>query len=496
MSKKVLNEGGLRDIKKLAERYQKAKIFFHQDLDGVATAIGMKDYLVRNGIQVVDAEIIQYGDKEFTIQKPMAEGDIMPVLVDFAHGKPIFKIHTDHHDSQAGADDTKSKSFRSARSNVESMSQILSPSDIFPNEDITLISTVDSANYKQYGITPDQVTNFVKEVDPTKSAGENKMLFGLVVNKLLLAYKNKPSFLEQLVLQCTPSMINIYLKIRELAKINGYASPEDMMSNHEDYVEKQKSNPNVRYEDGIIIQYGGGSMFKPGSYDRYTPFKNYPEADFLVIAWPMGLVQASCNPFKETRALKGVDLGAIAGELINDMKPWGENYVVPLSTIKHVSEGNKVDKIKNPIGFTFSDLKALYADEELTNQQDSLLKIIENIMSKPSNELSDKQFEMLDKIGIPLMKIIERNSGGHKCITNISGLQYFKRAKRPSYGYRPKSKQSGETPYVSLVKNVQMKMVQKLKDKVKDSQIEESNKTYKITESQFKTIVGDLKMKK
>ena len=41
-----------------------------------------------------------------------------------------------------------------------------------------------------------------------------------------------------------------------------------------------------------------------------------------------------------------------------------------------------------------------------------------------------------------------------------------------------------------------MKMVQKLKDKVKDSQIEESNKTYKITESQFKTIVGDLKMKK
>ena len=276
MSKKVLNEGGLRDIKKLAERYQKAKIFFHQDLDGVATAIGMKDYLVRNGIQVVDAEIIQYGDKEFTIQKPMAEGDIMPVLVDFAHGKQIFKIHTDHHDSQAGADDTKSKSFRSARSNVESMSQILSPSDIFPNEDITIISTVDSANYKQYGITPDQVTNFVKEVDPTKSAGENKMLFGLVVNKLLLAYKNKPSFLEQLVLQCTPSMVNIYLKIRELAKINGYASPEDMMSNHEDYVEKQKSNPNVRYEDGIIIQYCGGSMFKPGSYDIYTPFKNYP----------------------------------------------------------------------------------------------------------------------------------------------------------------------------------------------------------------------------
>lgn len=493
MSKKVLNEGGLRDIKKLAERYQMAKIFFHQDLDGVTTAIGMKDYLERNGIRVVDAEIIQYGDKEFTIQKPMANSDIMPVLVDFAHGKPIFKIHTDHHDSQAGADDTKAKSFRSARSNVESISQVLSPSDIFPSDDIKIISTVDSANYKQYGITPDQVTNFVKEVDPTKSAGENKMLFGLVVNKLLLAYKNKPNFLEQLVLQCSPSMINIYLKILELAKMNGYASPEEMMKNHENYVEAQKESANVRYEDGIIIQYGGGSMFKPGSYDRYTPFKNYPDADFLVIAWPMGLVQASCNPFKEERALKGVDLGAIAKELIDEMKPWGEKYTIPLSTIKHVSEGGKVNKLKNPIGFTFSDLKALYADEELSGQQESFLKMIENIMSKPSDKLTDKQFEMLDKIGIPLMKIIERNSGGHKCITNISGLQYFRRAKRPSYGYRPKSNNDGETPYVSLTKNIQMKMVEKLKKQIKDSKLEESKKSYKITESQFKTIVSSLK---
>jgi len=493
MSKKVINEGGIRDIKKLADRYPSAKIFFHQDLDGVTTAIGMKEYLERNGIRVVDAEIIQYGDKEFTIKKPMAETDVMPVLVDFAHGKPIFKIHTDHHDSQAGADDTKATSFRSARSNVESISQVLSPSDIFPNDDIRIISTVDSANYKTYGITPDQVTNFVKQVNPEKTASENKMLFGLVVNKLLLAYKNKPNFLEQLVLQCTPSLINIYLKILEIAKTNGYASPEEMMKNHEDYVEKQKENPNVRYEDGIIIQYGGGSMFKPGSYDRYTPFKNYPDADFLVIAWPMGLVQASCNPFKEDRALKGVDLGEIARKLIDELRDWGNKQIVPLSVIKHVSEGGKVDKAETPIGFTFSDLKALYADVELDDKQESYLKVIESIMSKPSNQLTDKQFAVLDKIGIPLTKIIERNSGGHKCITNISGLQYFKRAKRPTYGYRPKSNREGETPYVTLVKRVQEKLVSMLKKEVNKDQLDESKMTFKMTESQFKTIIESMK---
>jgi single-stranded DNA-specific DHH superfamily exonuclease len=137
--KKLLKESGLRDIRKLANRYPKAEIYFHQDLDGVTTAIAMKHYLESNGIKVVDSHIIQYGDKEFAVKKNDAKGDTMPVLVDFAHGKPMFVIHTDHHDRQAGAEETKSVSFRSSRSNVETVSQIVSPKEIFSNEDLTLI---------------------------------------------------------------------------------------------------------------------------------------------------------------------------------------------------------------------------------------------------------------------------------------------------------------------------------------------------------------------
>ena len=110
--KKLLKESGIRDINALAERYPKAEIYFHQDLDGVTTAIAMREYLESYGIDVVDADIIQYGDKEFAVKKNDGEGDTMPVLVDFAHGKVMFKIHTDHHDRQAGADETKSTSFR------------------------------------------------------------------------------------------------------------------------------------------------------------------------------------------------------------------------------------------------------------------------------------------------------------------------------------------------------------------------------------------------
>ena len=131
----IINESGIRKIKELSNSYDKAEIYFHMDLDGVVTAIAMKSYLEKYGIVVVGAHKIQYGDLEFAIPKPSADG-IMPVLVDFAHGKPMFTIHTDHHDSQAGVEDHTSTDFSSARSNVETISQKVSPTDLFPNEDL------------------------------------------------------------------------------------------------------------------------------------------------------------------------------------------------------------------------------------------------------------------------------------------------------------------------------------------------------------------------
>ena len=71
--KQLIKESGIRDISKLRARYKTAKIYFHQDLDGVTTALGMKHYLEQNGIKVVDAETIQYGDKEWAIQKAITE---------------------------------------------------------------------------------------------------------------------------------------------------------------------------------------------------------------------------------------------------------------------------------------------------------------------------------------------------------------------------------------------------------------------------------------
>ena len=468
---KILLESGLRDIKDLAKRYPKAKIYFHQDLDGVTTAIAMKKYLEDNGINVVDSEVIQYGDKEFSVKKPDARGDVMPVLVDFAHGKPMFVIHTDHHDRQVGAEKDASKSFRQARSNVETISQIISPKDLFGSEDIRLISTVDSADFSRQGITIKDVINYLFKLDKDKSASENKMMMGLTTNKLLLAFKNKKGFLESLVMDSEPSLISILGNIKNWMSSNTRETPQDLQRNAERYMDSMKSHKDVQVTDGIIVQYGMGRLQGTGSYDRYTPFRNNPDADFLIIMWPLGLVQASCNPFKKDRELKGVNLGEIAQEVLAKWESQLKQKTVPLSTIKHVSESSV-----NPesVGFTFKDFDALYGGKiQMIDGGEDILKKIQTIMEKPFDELTESERQVLDKIGINAWELIQANSGGHKCITNISGLNYLGRATRPSSGPYKYDPERENAPYIKFVKMIGEEFFKKLKEKIavsKDSE--------------------------
>jgi len=427
----------------------------------------VREYLENNGIKVIDAHVIQYGDKEFAVKKNDASGDVMPVLVDFAHGKPMFVIHTDHHDRQAGVEKGTSTSFRPSRSNVETISQIVSPKEIFPNEDLTLISTVDSANYASKDISVDEVINYLFKLDKDTSLTKNKLMLGLVTNKLLLAFKNKPGFLEELVMTSKPSLLNILLNIKRLMTEKGYATIPQLQKNKESYIEQMKSHPNVKVDGNIIVQYGGGKMTSPGSYDRYTPFKNNPEADFLVIAWPLGLVQASCNPFKKERELKGVNLGEVAQEVLSKWEGKLKEKEIPLSTIKWISESSK-EFGEESVGFTFKDFKALYGDKFNSNNEESLSRL-EEIMDEPFKNLSDEDMSLLDRITINAWDLIQANSGGHKCITNISSLNYLGRSKRPPEGKYKYDPNAEDAPYVKFTKMIQSEFVNLLKQKIEES---------------------------
>ncbi len=462
----LITESGIQDIKKLAERYPKAQIYFHLDLDGVVSAIAMREYLNKYGIETIGFKTIQYGDKEFALVKPDASKDVMPVLVDFAHGKPEFKIHTDHHDTQTGVEDAATQ-FKPARSNVETISGIISPTDIFPTGDIDLFRTVDSADFYRKGIKPEEVINFIFKLDKEKDIEKNRQAAGFALNKLILAYKNKPGFLEKLAMFSNPSIVSMFMKGKELANEMGFPGVETLQTNSEDYRERLKNFDKVQQKGKILVQYGIPSAFKPGSYDRYSSLEMYPDVEYFLMIWPMGLIQTSCNPFK-SKFDENVNLGDMASEVLDEFKSELESIDIPLSQIKRISERSVTSTLQKLIkqsdedfgdvksekdffGFRFKDLIALYKDNIKginPDKKSSFNELITDIANRPYSDLSRKQKKVLDYVSVNAYDIIKANSGGHPCITNISGINYL-------------GKQGGD-----FLKRIAKRMLDKLSEKV------------------------------
>jgi len=180
----------------------------------------------------------------------------------------------------------------------------------------------------------------------------------------------------------------------------------------------------------------------------------------------MGLVQASCNPYKEDRALKGVNLGEMKDVIVNGLKAWGSDKIVPLSTIKWVSESSR-EFGQESVGFTSTDLKAFYGDKfKAVDGGEKYLNTLMTLMDIPYNELTEEQLQVLDKFGVPIGELIDENSGGHKCITNISGLNYYGRSRRKPKSSGGYDRGEDDAPYVALTKNIQKKFVDLLKKEI------------------------------
>ena len=80
-------------------------------------------------------------------------------------------------------------------------------------------------------------------LDKDKPLQKNKMLLGLVINKLLLAFKNKPGFLEGLVMDSEPSLMSILTNIKDWMKKTNAAKPEELQKNAENYKEIYEKFP-------------------------------------------------------------------------------------------------------------------------------------------------------------------------------------------------------------------------------------------------------------
>lgn len=426
MEKNPSSAANKSDLSDVVGTTRKCEIYFHKDLDGVTSALAMKQVLKgQYNIDTVDCHTIQYGGLEFAVQPPKPGN--LAVLVDFAHSKPMFTIATDHHQEQVGAEDTKSTYYKHSRSNVETISGEIAKQEIFPQGDINFIQTIDSANFLKYGIQPEDVQQSILQLDKSQPIDKLKFTMGFVVNRLLLAYKNKRitvkskdgsrdhinrNFLECLLLDSSPNLYSMFNNIKHYItnaktsdRLGRLATPQEVAKNLSDYIQRMKTYKDKTFDDNykIIQQYGGGDMMKPGSYDRYVVFKNTPESEFLCIIWPMGLIQVSCNPFKEKK-LKDINLGEIAKEVLGKYESVFKRYFVSLEAIKQVYETsqdwNQMQKAIGDsyvgIGFKFSDLEAFYIDC-IYNKQDKVVNILNKVLEIDFRANSEK-YEDIDVI--------------------------------------------------------------------------------------------------
>lgn len=473
-------------MKEISSSYKEAEIYFHQDLDGVASALAIKYYLEKYRIKVIDTHIIQYGSIEFNVVSPK-EG-CLPVIVDFAHVKDIFKLATDHHDKQAGANINMSTNFKKSRSNVETISGEINSSDVFTYLDIEMIKTVDSADYAKYNLKPEQIQKSFFNLNKNRTPGSNRFLLGLVVNRLLLALKNKRisivsldgktkhtnrNLLECLVSDSKPTAYSLYLNLRHYIKhavsyewnmdLKTYHDPKKLPSqaqlnfNLNNYILSRKEFLNINgqilknrelewdNQYKIIKQFDIGETFKTGSYDRYVVFRNFPESEWVCTIYKMGLIQISGNPFKEKK--ENIHLGNVTKELFTKYKEQLSFFRIPISSIKRINESESY-KLKqkysefDPIGFKFNDLATFYGENiyYLPNRREGDLKTVAKLnvytdsvdlqfvrttMNKLYSEWTIDEKQEMALFKIPGLNILEIMSGGHPSITNMQGLNFL-----------------------------------------------------------------------
>ena len=503
---------GIRNIKKLAKKYKQAEIYFHIDLDGVTSALAMKEYLNSYGIKVVAAHKLNYGSDEYNISAP-EEGN-MGVMVDFSHGKPFIQIHTDHHQSQIVYNDA-SVHFRHSKSNASTISSIIG-NGIFSSDDEKAIDMIDSASFVEYNINPKEVGNAVFKCDKNKDNFKRHLEMALACNKLLLTYKNRNAWLTNLVMNCKPSLESIYNQLLKWTIDNHsedyriYKLPTEINENVEKYFEdqKNKSKVSLNCEDintlkngqsiligDCIVQVGGGYMKRIGSYERYTAFRIFPQAKYFIMIWDeIGMMQVSRNPWNLT-VNDNVDLGKI---VLHDMflnqfskTQWLNNKSVSLLALKSEFERNIEDeKEKYCIGFNILDFESIFKNCRTEFDVDPENKISRSMSLRMSKywcenmnparaEQSMRMIRFMNNQRVSLIDVIKTMSGGHKAITNLTGFNMLNRQlqidaslSKNDNPFRPlteeereeiKEKKNGEDTYVlKLLKTFAKEVVQKL----------------------------------
>jgi len=181
-------------------------LIFHDDMDGIVSAVIMKKYLIEHKFNIKKYGIINYqeGWEAFDI-----DPTLIVVAVDFADDMPGVDVYIDHHgrfSEELQSTPQKKGSIKTATgSAAEGIAQQLGVP--FSNDTKNWIDMIDSAKYSEYDIDIRGILDF--DLNVIIHSKNPKLKFAAAMNQLLKRSDDR-TFIEVVYACSEPSIYNIF----------------------------------------------------------------------------------------------------------------------------------------------------------------------------------------------------------------------------------------------------------------------------------------------
>jgi len=189
---------------KLGKVGKKVMLYFHDDLDGVFSAVAIKKYLLSKGFDIVGYGVINYQEGWDVVE---LNPQYINIAVDFAEITDGIDVYIDHHGEFKDDEDLKGKfavktKTYSAYEGI--MDQLGLPVDSMVMD---VINMVDAAKYDDYGVKWTDLLDW--DYDYFKNHKNPKLMFAGVFNQLLKRGDYR-TFIEVVDNATEPSIYQIF----------------------------------------------------------------------------------------------------------------------------------------------------------------------------------------------------------------------------------------------------------------------------------------------
>ncbi|MFW5848004.1 MAG: hypothetical protein ACOCVF_03730 [bacterium] len=193
---------------------KKVMLYFHDDLDGIFSAVAIKKYLLSKGFELVGYGIVNYQEGWDVIT---LNPEYINVAVDFAELTDGIDIYIDHHGEFKEEDDVKSK--QAVKTKTKSAYEGIMDQLGLPVDSLILdvISMVDAARYDDYEVKWTDLLTW--DMEHFKKHKNPKLMFTGVFNQMLKRSDYR-TFIEVVHNATEPSIYQIFRLFQLLYPMN------------------------------------------------------------------------------------------------------------------------------------------------------------------------------------------------------------------------------------------------------------------------------------